>query len=146
MRRVRPDAIRHRPHLEGVLDGVGHRLLHRHVLAGLERGDHVVVVQVRRRQDLHGVDGVVRQHVGQVGVERLGAPLLGGLAPDLLVRVAHGHDVAARVLEISPHVHGRDVAGTQHAQPDLVHQTLPLADDAAYVSVPNAPPSRAAEI
>ena len=117
--------VGHRAHFQGVLDRVGHRLLHRHVLARLERGDHMVVVHVGRRQDLDGIDGIVGQQVGQVGVERLGAPLLGGLAADLLVGVAHGHDVAAGIFEIPPHVHVRDVAGAQHAQPDLVHQSLP---------------------
>ena len=138
-------ALGHRAHFQRVLDRVGHRLLHRHVLAGLERGDHVVVVHVGRRQYLEGIDRVVGQQVGQLGVERFGAPLLGGLPTDLLVGVADGHDVAARVFEVSPHVHCRDVAGAQHAQPDRVHQTSPWADDAAYVSVPNAPPSRAVE-
>jgi hypothetical protein len=95
------------------------------VLAGFERGDHVVVVQVGGRQDLDGVDGVVRQHVRQVGMVRRGAPFLGRLAADLLVGVAHADDVAAGVFEVAPHVHGRDVAGAQDAQPNLVHQTLP---------------------
>ena len=103
------------------------------MLAGLERGDHVVVVQVGGGEHLHGVDGVVGQHVGQVGVGGLGAPFLGGLAAHLLVGVAHGDDVAAGILEVAPHVHDRDVAGAQHAQPDPVHQTLPW---------PAAPPTR----
>ena len=110
------DLVGHGLHLQRVLDRVGHRLLDGHVLAGLQRGDDVVVVQVGRGQDLHRVDGVVRQHVVQVGVVRLGAPLLGRLAPDLLVGVAHGDDVAARVLEVPPHVHDRDVARAQHAR------------------------------
>ena len=90
--------------------------------------------------------GVVGQQAAQVGVEGLGPPFLGRLAAHLLVGVADGDDVAAGVLQVAPDVHGRDVAGAQHAQPDLVHQTLPCADDAAYASAPNAPPSRAAAI
>ena len=118
------DPLGHRLHLERVLDRVGHRLLDGHVLARLERGDDVVAVQVGGREHLHGVDRVVGQHGGQVGVEGLRPPLLGRLAAHLLVGVAHGDDVATGILEVAAHVHGRDVAGAQHAQPDPLHDAL----------------------
>ena len=43
-------------HRTPLVDRVGERLLARDVLAGLCRGDHVVVVEIGRSEDLEGVD------------------------------------------------------------------------------------------
>ncbi len=120
---------------------VGHGLLDRDVLARLEGGDHVVVVQVGRGQHLDGVEESSASMPPGRG-SRSPPPFLGGLAAHLLVGVAHGDDVAAWVLEVPPHVHDRDVPGAQDPQPDPVHQTFPLP---AFLPGPSRmPPSWAA--
>ena len=115
-----PDGFCTRPHLEGVVNRGGHRLLDRDVLAGLERGNDMVSMQVGRGQHLHRVDRIVGQHGVQIGVEGRGAPVLSGTPAGILVGVAHRHEVAARILEIAPNVECRDVPRTDHPQSDLV--------------------------
>src|SRR5450755_541370 len=144
-------------HGASVLHLVGCRRLHRDVLARFQRGDHVVVVQVGRRQHLDGIDGGVGQHGVEIRVVRRSAPLLGGQTTDLFIGIAHRDHVAAGIVHVPPHVHHRDIPGSDDAQPDLVHVPLRLAlpTFASYVRsaarpaagssfFPNAPASAAA--
>ena len=55
-----PRPLGHRFHLQGVLDRIGDGLLHRDVLARLERRDHVGVVQVGRGAHLDRVANAIR--------------------------------------------------------------------------------------
>ena len=69
-----PGLVGRRRHLPGLGDGVGQRLLARHVLAGGEGGQHVVVVEVGGGEDLDGVDVRVGEQVVELGVGRWHAP------------------------------------------------------------------------
>ena len=61
-------------HVAGVVDRVGERLLARDVLAGGQRVEDVVVVEVGRGKDLDRVDVGVGQHGVEVGVRRRRPP------------------------------------------------------------------------
>ena len=58
-----PGLVGRAGHLPGLGDGVGQWLLARDVLAGGDGGQHVLVVEVGRREDLDGVDLGVGQQV-----------------------------------------------------------------------------------
>ena len=60
-----------RAHALGVIHREGHRLFLVDVLAGGERGDEVLAMQVLRRGDQDGVDGLVVEQVAVVEI-RLG--------------------------------------------------------------------------
>ena len=74
--------------LEALFDGVSQRLFDINVLARLERRDGHIVVQVLRRHDEDGVDGLVGQ---QVVIVLVG---LGRGAPDGLHAILGAGDVA----------------------------------------------------
>ena len=48
-------------------EGRGRRLLQGHVLAGAQRGDGDIAMQVMRQEDVDGVDVGVAQHLVDVG-------------------------------------------------------------------------------
>jgi len=108
-------------HLDGLFDGVGHGLLHRDVLARLQGGEDVRVVQVRRGEHLDGVDVGVCEELVDVVVDPRHAPALCGGRGGRRHDVAHSEDLAARVLEIAGHVQIGDVAGTEHSDSNAVH-------------------------
>ena len=131
-----PGILGHLSELEGLVDGIGDGLLHRDVLARSQRGAHMSVVEVRRGQDLHGVDVVVGEEGVHVRVDPGHLPALGRLTGDRFVDVAHRQHVAMRVLQITRHIHVGDVPRTENAETDRVrrralpHQSLPLRDGA----------------
>ncbi len=63
-----PGGVGRGDHLRGLDDAVGHRLLHQHVLAGLERGDGDLAVGVTRRADVDHVDVVAGDRGAPVGL------------------------------------------------------------------------------
>ena len=106
----------------GVGDGVRDRLLARDVLAGARRRDHVVPVQVRRGEDLDGVDLVVGEQRHRDSVYAVGdAPLL-RLARTFSSRGSHSATTSHRsCVEVARHVHRRDVADADDADAHAVH-------------------------
>jgi len=116
-----PGPVRGLRHLDTVRDAVRDRLLARHVLAGRDRGEHVLLVEMRRGQDLDRVDVRVGEEVLKPGVHGRDAPFGRHLARLVLPGVAERHDVAAGISQVAGHVHGRDVADADDADPDPVH-------------------------
>ncbi len=78
-------------------------------------------VQRRRAQDLDRVDVVVGEQLVELGVAALHAPLGHPALEHLGPRVAHRHDVALLVLEITRHVQRGDVAGADDSHAYAIH-------------------------
>ena len=57
-----------RAHALGVVDGERHGLFLIHVLAGVERGDEVLAVQVLRSGDQDGVDDLVVEQMAVIEI------------------------------------------------------------------------------
>ena len=77
------------------MDRVGQGLLARDVLAGGQRGQHVVVVKVGRGEDLDGVDVGVAQKVVELGIGPGDTPLGRHFGGPTLAGVAHRDDRSA---------------------------------------------------
>ena len=86
----------------GALQGGGHRLLQRDRLAGRERRQRRLHVQVVRQQDLHQVDPVQRQQLVVVGGDHrlLHSPRPPAGLGQGRVAVAQGHDGRVRVAQV----------------------------------------------
>ena len=113
-------------HVEGLLDGLGHRLLGVDVLAGLERIDNLAVMPVVGRADADGVYVFVGEQVGVVDVAlRIGAGLLLDEGADfvflVLIDLADGDEVDLRPLlaELGEFVHmGLEAAAARADESD----------------------------
>ncbi len=113
--------------IEAFFDGVGQRFFDIHVLAGLERRDRHVMVQMLGRHDVNGVDGFVGQQlvIVVVGGRRVapdGLHAVFGAGNIALIGVADGGDLdfvgCRRVQPVQP-----GIAARTHANPadvDLV--------------------------
>ncbi len=104
-------------HGPGVVHRVGDGLLARDVLAGRNRGEDVVLVEVGGGEDLDGVDVGVGQQLLEGGVGPGAAPFGCGLCGPTGHRIAHGDHVAARVGEVAANVEDGDVARADDADP-----------------------------
>ena len=91
------------------------------MLPGLQRREDVVMVEMGRGEDLDGVERRVVQHLARGRVEEGRPPVRCRLSPDRLVGVAHCGDLTPGVQQVPLDVHGRDVAGTEHAQSNFFH-------------------------
>ena len=126
--------VRSLRHLDPVGDAVRDRLLAGDVLAGCDRGEDVLLVEMGRGEDLDRVDVRVGQQLVEARVHGRDAPLGRHLAGLVFPRVAHRHHVAAGVREVPGHVHGRDVADADDSDPDPIH-ALPPTMSAGHSTV-----------
>ena len=108
----------------GLGNGAGDRLLHQHMLAGLDGGDGPGGVGVVPRAHADTVDVVLRQQLMGVGVGAGGTELLGHGAGAGGVDVADGDDLHVRVGGVGLEVGAGDAPGADDADSESGHGGL----------------------
>ncbi len=121
-----PAAAGGRHHGVGLGHGGGHRLLHQHVLAGLQEGDRLGGVEAVGGADHGRVDLGVGGQGAPVGGHPGDAVALGQPAQGRLAPVGRRHQLGARVLERRPGVEVHDPAGPDQRDPKAAGSRHPL--------------------
>jgi len=109
-----------------LLQGSRRWLLQGDVLSGVQSRSRVVLVQVVRRQDVHGIYFGIGEHPVEIGVAPPRTPFRRAPLRQLPVHVTDGDDSCTWVSQVSEALEICDAPASQHPDSDLFHDEVPL--------------------